>query len=408
MAQTATVTLATLDPVHLPETQPEPTIHDAVSAIPPSTAASVAQRWNGSRENIFRTLSCYFAFTIYGMNDGTPGAMVPHLESYYSLPYSIVSLIFLGPMLGCITAAFTSNRLHQQFGRRGVAAFATGSYAISYVGMCAHPTFGLVVPLLVLTGFGSGLMNGTWNSWVGGLANGGTMLAFLHGCWGVGATIAPITVGLCLPFVVSLCTPITVSYTSGYSPIQVTLLFSGFMLLYVGAEVTIGGWLVTFMLNVRNGTPSASSLVASGFWIGITVGRFALGWITSYFGEKIMVSAYLIIAIGLELAFWLGKEFVVSAIMAALVGLSIGMVMPASIRVMTKILPVEKHIVSVGFGTAFAVSGASIFPFVVGALAQAGGVQVLQPVILALFAVQLLLWLFVTRLKLDRDEDSSA
>jgi fucose permease len=101
------------------------------------------------------------------------------------------------------------------------------------------------------------------------------------------------------------------------------------MLLYVGAEITIGGWLVTFMLNVRNGTPSASSLVASGFWIGITVGRFALGWITSYFGEKIMVSAYLVVAIGLELAFWLGKEFVVSAIMAALVGLSIGMVMPA-------------------------------------------------------------------------------
>ncbi|KAJ4226277.1 hypothetical protein NW759_004860 [Fusarium solani] len=180
------------------------------------------------------------------------------------------------------------------------------------------------------------------------------------------------------------------------------------MLLYVGAEITIGGWLVTFMLNVRNGTPSASSLVASGFWIGITVGRFALGWITSYFGEKIMVSAYLVVAIGLELAFWLGKEFVVSAIMAALVGLSIGMVMPASIRMMTKILPVEKHIVSVGFGTAFAISGASIFPFAVGALAQAGGVQVLQPVILALFAVQLLLWLFVTRMKLDRDEDSSA
>ncbi|KAJ4187471.1 hypothetical protein NW755_006960 [Fusarium falciforme] len=198
------------------------------------------------------------------------------------------------------------------------------------------------------------------------------------------------------------------SFTFSVFKDKVTLLFSSFMLLYVGAEVTIGGWLVTFMLNVRNGTPSASSLVASGFWIGITVGRFALGWITSYFGEKIMVSAYLVIAIGLELAFWLGKEFVVSAIMAALVGLSIGMVMPASIRVMTKILPVEKHIVSVGFGTAFAVSGASIFPFVVGALAQAGGVQVLQPVILALFAVQLLLWLFVTRMKLDRDEDSSA
>ncbi|WAO84885.1 MFS domain-containing protein [Fusarium falciforme] len=405
MAQTATVTLATLDPVHttthLPETQPEPTIHDAVSAIPPSTAASVAQRWNGSRENTFRTLSCYFAFTIYGMNDGTPGAMVPHLENYYSLPYSIVSLIFLGPMLGCVTAAFTSNRLHQKFGRRGVAAFATGSYAISYVGMCAHPPFGLVVPLLVLTGshgkdhnsniISNGLIISKLGLAIAAAAT--TVWSFWADC-GTSRNTSPSGQAH--------------SFTFSVFKDKVTLLFSSFMLLYVGAEVTIGGWLVTFMLNVRNGTPSASSLVASGFWIGITVGRFALGWITSYFGEKIMVSAYLVIAIGLELAFWLGKEFVVSAIMAALVGLSIGMVMPASIRVMTKILPVEKHIVSVGFGTAFAVSGASIFPFVVGALAQAGGVQVLQPVILALFAVQLLLWLFVTRMKLDRDEDSSA
>ncbi|KAL6352523.1 hypothetical protein LRP88_14290 [Fusarium phalaenopsidis] len=370
MTQTTAVTLATLDPVHttthLPEIQPEPTIHDAVSAIPPSTAASVAQRWNGSKETTFRTLSCYFAFTIYGMNDGTPGAMVPHLESYYSLPYSIVSLIFLGPMLGCITAAFTSNRLHERFGRRGVAAFATGSYAISYVDLM----LGLAIIAAATT---------VWSFWADcGTSRNTSASGQAH------------------------------SFTFSVFKDKVTLLFSGFMLLYVGAEVTIGGWLVTFMLNVRNGTPSASSLVASGFWIGITVGRFALGWITSYFGEKIMVSAYLVIAIGLELAFWLGKKFVVSAIMAALVGLSIGMVMPASIRVMTKILPVEKHIVSVGFGTAFAVSGASIFPFVVGALAQAGGVQVLQPVILALFAVQLLLWLFVTRMKLDRDEDSSA
>ncbi|KAM0425526.1 hypothetical protein ACHAPT_009315 [Fusarium lateritium] len=366
MSQTA-VALATLDPVHtnsshVPETaQPEPTIRDAASAIPPERAASVAQRWNCSRENTCRTLSCYFAFIIYGMNDGTPGAMVPHLESYYSLPYSIVSLIFLGPMLGCVTAAFTSNRLHQQYGRRGVAALATGSYAVAYVGMCLHPPFGLVVPLLVLTGFGSGLMNGTWNSWVNAFVSRG------FNWWAYYYLMAGLTVAAAASTVSSFWADSGTSHNTSPSGFtfsvfkdKVTLLFCAFMLLYVGAEITIGGWLVTFMLNVRNGTPSASSLVASGFWIGITVGRFALGWITSYFGEKLMVSAYLIIAIGLELAFWLGKEFVVSAIMAALVGLSIGMVMPASIRMMTKILPVEKHIVSVGFGTAFAVSGASM------------------------------------------------
>lgn len=101
------------------------------------------------------------------------------------------------------------------------------------------------------------------------------------------------------------------------------------MLLYVGSEVTIGGWLFTFMMNARKGSPSASSLVASGFWVGITASRFALGWVTSYLGEKIMVATYLVIAISLELAFWLSKEFVVSAVMAALVGFFIGMIMPS-------------------------------------------------------------------------------
>ncbi|KAM5347696.1 hypothetical protein ACJ41O_007520 [Fusarium nematophilum] len=413
------VSLTPLSAIHSNNPQdPPPSIHDASSAIPPSTATSITQRWNNPPINIPRTIFCFFAFLLYGINDGTPGAMVPHLEAYYSLPYSVVSLIFLGPMLGCITAAFTSRVLHHRWGRRGVAGLATGSYVVSYAGLSLHPPFGVVVALLVMTGFGSGLMNGSWNSWVGGLANGGTLLAFMHGCWGAGATVAPLVVTafvsngwnwwtyycklagtvdvLLLTLQISwydttwtrvfflidktgLAVIAAISTTSSFwadsgetrssNPRgftlavlkdKTTLLLSTFMLLYVGAEVTIGGWLFTFMMNVRNGTSSASSLVASGFWIGITVGRFALGWITSHVGEKIMVSAYLVVAIALELAFWLGKEFVVSAIMAALVGLSIGMVMPASIRMMTKMLPPEKHIVSVGFGTAFAVSGSSM------------------------------------------------
>lgn len=101
------------------------------------------------------------------------------------------------------------------------------------------------------------------------------------------------------------------------------------MVLYVGSEVTIGGWLLTFLMSVRKGSPIASSLATSGFWSGITVGRFALSWITGYVGERIMVSLYLVSAIALELVFWLGQKFAVSAVMAALIGVSTGMIMPS-------------------------------------------------------------------------------
>lgn len=46
---------------------------------------------------------------------------------------------------------------------------------------------------------------------------------------------------------------------------RVTILSALFLLFYVGAEVSIGGWIVTFMLRVRGGTHFASGIVATGY-----------------------------------------------------------------------------------------------------------------------------------------------
>jgi hypothetical protein len=48
--------------------------------------------------------------------------------------------------------------------------------------------------------------------------------------------------------------------------------------------------------------------------------------------------------------------------------------------------------ISIGFAAAFGGGGAALFPFAVGAIAQAKGVHVLQPIALALITVILLLW----------------
>jgi fucose permease len=71
---------------------------------------------------------------------------------------------------------------------------------------------------------------------------------------------------------------------------RVTWLCAAFLLGYVGAEVALGGWIVTFMIRVRHGGPFASGMTATGFWIGITVGRVVLGFITPRIGEKLAIS----------------------------------------------------------------------------------------------------------------------
>ena len=106
---------------------------------------------------------------------------------------------------------------------------------------------------------------------------------------------------------------------------------------------------------------------------------------------------YLALTMALELIFWLVPQFYVSAVSVGFQGFFMGPLFPAAIVVATKLLPRHLHVSAIGFAAAFGGSGAAVFPFVVGAIAQAHGVQVLQPVVLALLALILVLWLCLPR-----------
>lgn len=208
---------------------------------------------------------------------------------------------------------------------------------------------------------------------------------------------------------------------------RVAWLCAAFLLGYVGVEVALGGWIVEFMIQVRHGGAFESGITATGFWLGLTIGRFVLGFITPKIGEKLAIMVrvtiypllrntalsrccrfavvltdgvltvyenqiYLPIAIAFELLFWLVPQFIVSAVAVGLQGFFIGPLFPAVIIAMSKLLPQHLHVSAIGFAAAFGGSGAAVLPFAVGAIAQAKGVQVLQPIILGLLAVIFLVW----------------
>ena len=106
---------------------------------------------------------------------------------------------------------------------------------------------------------------------------------------------------------------------------------------------------------------------------------------------------------GLELLFWLVPQFYVSAVAVGLLGFFLGPLFPAVVVAATKLLPRHLHVTAIGFAAAFGGGGAAVLPFAVGAIAQAKGVQVLQPIILALLGTILLLWLGLPRMNKKRD-----
>ena len=154
-----------------------------------------------------------------------------------------------------------------------------------------------------------------------------------------------------------------------------------FMFCYVGVEgqsvfqssnindaidallVSLGGWIVTFMLQVRNADPYAAGLTATGFWLAVTAGRFSLGFVTPLLGERLAVLVYITLALAFQLVFWLVPSFIVSAVSVALVGYFIGPIFPTAVVLEAKLLPKHLHTSAVGFSVAIGGAGAAVQVF---------------------------------------------
>ncbi|KAL2849839.1 major facilitator superfamily domain-containing protein [Aspergillus pseudoustus] len=400
-------------------------------------AAHQVERWNYPRANVYKTFATFWAFLVMGANDSAYG-----LEQHYNLSYTTVSLVFLSPIGGYTLAALTNNILHLRFGRRGIAILSPGCHLVAYIVNCLHPPYPVLVVSFIFAGLGNGLADSAWNAWIGNMADSNQVLGLLHGWYGLGAVLAPLVATSLITeakvgwwyfyYIMVACAAVEVAtciwafWTSDAAAFRaeqeaqdssndgepggvrralfvpryawVTWILAFFLLGYVGVEVAIGGWIVTFLMRVRDGGDFASGMGSTGFWLGITCGRVVLGFVTPRIGEKIAIVIYYILAIAFALIVWLVPNFYASVIAVSIQGFFLGPMFPGAVVVATRLLPRSMHVSAIGFAAAFGASGAAVLPFAVGAVAQAKGVEVLQPFVVGLSAGITLLWCALPRM----------
>lgn len=449
-------------PVRVSGEQSQETKTD-IERTPPHTETAVPtlQKWNEPRGNVARLAAAFYSMFVFGLNDAAYGALIPYLEPYYNLSYTIVSLIFLCPFVGYTIAAFSNSWFHDTFGQRGIAILAPTTHIITYLTLCLHPPWPVVVLFTCIGGFGNGLIDGAWSSYAGNMVAGNILAGSLHACYSLGATMSPLIITNLivkhhLPWYYFYymmtglsCITLTVcsiSFWSQTSSIyrahhphepggdgqsssttktalknRVTWLCSVFFLLYVGAEVSLGGWVVSFMLHIRHASPYTSGLAATGFWAGMTIGRSGLGVLTHvlieitnrapnhnprhqkpvrrflstlHLTERPLITLYLLLSITTQLIFWLIPSPTTSLIAVIFLGLFLGPIFPSGIIMATKLLPPGLHVSSIGFSTALGGTGGAVVPFVVGAIAARSGlgVAVVQPVVLAVLVGLVGVW----------------
>ncbi|KAK2746720.1 hypothetical protein FQN55_005447 [Onygenales sp. PD_40] len=394
------------------------------SFAPGATApiARVKQKWNEPAINKWKILVTFISFAIVGGSDGVYG-----IRADFGLSTTVVSLIFMTPFAGYALATIAVNKVHMTFGQRGIAIIGPLCHLIPFLIMAIRPPYPVFLVAYAIVGFGNGLIDAAWNAWVGDMVNANALMGFLHAFYGLGATVSPtiatgmINAGLdwwlfyytlvggsALELVGSVAmfwqenaerfrennrkTPGSAGGTRTTEAVKnrVTWVTALFLFVYMGVEVSIGGWIVEFMMQVRDGDALESGLIPTGFWAGITAGRLVLG-------ERLAITIYLVISIALELVFWLVPKFVVSAIAVSLIGFFTGPLFPGAIVVAAKLLPKHLHTPGIGIASSFAGGGAAILPFLAGAIAQPHGVQSLQPFVLAMLVAITVLWMLLPR-----------
>lgn len=178
---------------------------------------------------------------------------------------------------------------------------------------------------------------------------------------------------------------------------KTTLLGALLIFAYQGAEVSISGWVISFLINYRNGNPAHVGYVTAGFWGGITLSRFLLVGPAHKIGERLSVIVLVAATAAFQILLWFLPNLIANAVAVALIGLMLGPVYPCATSVFSKLLPSDLQITSLGMIASTGSSGGAIAPFFTGLLAQKYGTVVLNPICIALCVVMEIAWLALPR-----------
>lgn len=176
---------------------------------------------------------------------------------------------------------------------------------------------------------------------------------------------------------------------------KVVWIFSIFAFANTGTEVSIGGWTSSYLRE--HGSGEEAEWIVSAFWAGLMVGRIILIPISHWIGEQRAIFLYLSSWLALEVVVWATPNLISKAVATSFSGLALGPCFPILAGLATKVIrPRALHTPALGLTGTAAQSGSAFFPFLVGLLAQAKGVKVLPPFVVACLALQIGIWVSST------------
>ena len=172
------------------------------------------------------------------------------------------------------------------------------------------------------------------------------------------------------------------------------LLGAAFLAIYVGLEIGMGNWGFSYLVEARGLSSSLAGYSVSGYWLGLTVGRFLISPIAARIGAttaSMMYACLIGVAAATTLA-WLSPLAILASVALMLLGFFLGPIFPTTMAIVPQLTEERLTPAAIGVLNAGSTVGGSALPWLAGAISQATGIWTLLPFTLALGALQFAAW----------------
>ncbi|NHM32027.1 MFS transporter [Neobacillus terrae] len=356
----------------------------------------------------FLLVIIYLAFISLGLPDSLLGAAWPVMQTDFDAPLETAGLLFMTIAGGTIISSLISGRILKRFGTGKVTVVSTILTAGALLGFSFAPSVIWLFLCAIPLGLGAGAIDAGLNDYVAAHYKAHHM-SWLHCFWGVGATLGPVimaqyisgrnwsngyltisgiqfVLALILLFTLPLWNRVKSSNTAlnqdledqnyGFheeqaeivKPLQikgVKLALTSF-LFYCGAEATMGLWGSSFLVNVKELSPTAAAQWVSFYYAGITIGRFITGFITFKMNSPILIRMGQIIALAGAALLFLPLPSIFSLVGFILVGLGLAPIFPCMLHETPTRFGKKPSQTIMGYQMAVAYTGSTFMPPLLG------------------------------------------
>ncbi len=378
----------------------------------------------------------FLALAQIGLFDGANGVLIPSMRAHYQVAQATIGLIFLCGAAGYIAVTFSMGILTARLGIARFLCLGAAAYCASAIAISMMPPFAGLLALVMVLGGSTAAFDAGLNAYIATLPRNTALLNYLHACYGVGALAGPLiasttlALGLGWNIVYALWAVTSFGLLAGIgwtfrgwhiAPDETETHASGtgrtggnvmlavlkmrmvwfaalFLLFYVGAEVSMGGWGYTYLIRQHGEIGSlAAGWIVSGYWGGLTLGRLVLGSVAQRLGDKRAIQLCLAGVVAGVCVAWFGNLGIIVALGFFIIGFSFGPLFPTAIALMSRRLSVSLVPTAVGFMAGLGSMGAATFPSLAGFLTQQIGLWFLMPFVLVLTAIMMVVWAALQR-----------